>query len=69
MQFHICGEFGGKELRSHLHLVFFEFFTYGKIRKDIGTYGENMGFEEFKAIEKCIVKLEERLVGGQFRKQ
>ena len=35
MQFHICGEFGGKKLRSHLHLVFFEFFTYGKIRKDI----------------------------------
>ena len=35
MQFYICGEFGGKKLRSHLHLVFFEFFTYGKIRKDI----------------------------------
>ena len=28
-----------------------------------------MGFEDFKAIEKCIVKLEERLVGGQYRKQ
>ena len=34
----------------------------GKVKKDIGESGENMGFDDFKIIETCIVKLEERLL-------
>ena len=34
----------------------------GKVSKKIGEGGENMGFDDFKVIETCIVKLEERLL-------
>ena len=34
----------------------------GKIKRDIGEGGEKMGFEEFKLIETCNFKLEERLM-------
>lgn len=34
----------------------------GNVSKKIGEGGENMGFDDFKVIETCIVKLEERLL-------
>lgn len=34
----------------------------GQPKRDIGTEGEKMGFDEFKMIETCIVRLEERLL-------
>ena len=34
----------------------------GKVGAKIGKEGENMGFDDFKIIERCIAKLEERLV-------
>jgi len=37
----------------------------GKIdKKKIGESGENMGFDEFKIVETCIFRLEERLLRG-----
>ena len=33
----------------------------GKVSAKIGKDGEDMGFDDFKIIEKCIAKLEERL--------
>lgn len=34
----------------------------GNVNKKIGEGGKNMGFDDFKKIETCICKLEERLL-------
>ena len=33
-----------------------------KLDRDIGEIGEKMGYDEFKKIETCMFKLEERLL-------
>ena len=35
--------------------------SVGKVSAKIGKDGEDMGFDDFKIIERCIAKLEERL--------